>query len=98
MPNFAQAVPTCPSRNKVDFAKISQFGDKNRPYGLDGQRWQTKNGGGGIQNQKQEPHTKMWGKNVEAKFCPGSCPPARQEIRLIFAKISLILTKMDLIF
>jgi len=20
-------------------------------------------GGGGVQNQKQEPHTKMWGKN-----------------------------------
>ena len=25
-------------------------------------------GGGGIQNQKQEPHTKMWGKNVEPNF------------------------------
>ena len=25
-------------------------------------------GGGGIQNQKQEPHTKMWGKNVEPFF------------------------------
>ena len=24
--------------------------------------------GGGIQNQKQEPHTKMWGKNVEPNF------------------------------
>ena len=22
----------------------------------------------GIQNQKQEPHTKMWGKNVEPNF------------------------------
>ena len=23
-------------------------------------------GGGGIQNQKQEPHTKMWGKNISS--------------------------------
>ena len=53
----------------------------------------TKNGGGGIQNQKQEPHTKMWGKKCWAKFCPGSCPPACQEIRSIFAKISLIFDK-----
>ena len=28
-----------------------------------------------------------------AKLCPGSCPPARQEIRSIFAKISIILDK-----
>jgi len=28
----------------------------------------TKNGGGGIQNQKQEPHTKMWGKHVDPNF------------------------------
>ena len=25
-------------------------------------------GGGGIQNQKQEPHTKMWGKKGEPNF------------------------------
>ena len=24
--------------------------------------------GGGIQNQKQEPHTKMWGKRKEKQF------------------------------
>jgi hypothetical protein len=24
-------------------------------------------GGGGIQNQKQEPHTKMWGKSNKSK-------------------------------
>ena len=32
-------------------------------------RWEEAEGGGGIQNQKQEPHTKMWGTTV-LLFCP----------------------------
>jgi len=38
----------------------------------------TKNGGSGIQNQKQEPHTKMWGKNVEPNFAQAAHLPVKK--------------------
>jgi len=37
-------------------------------------------------------------KKVLSKFLRSSCPPARQEIKPIFAKISIIFDKMGIIF
>ena len=37
-------------------------------------------------------------KKVLSKFLRSSCPPARQEIKPIFAKISIIFDKMGIFF
>ena len=40
-------------------------------------------GGGGIQNQKQEPHTKMWGNKEDLRIVLGGYPYTNQHPTLI---------------